>query len=110
MNSHLTEIVRDDHHRSDVANTRVKFDLILKEVADIVAPVWPLKDYVAVNPYFGLANRNFMSARAFLRVFSACETLMPLSYYAGEWQAGRITRSDIETALGNCPGQRRSST
>ncbi len=94
--SQLISIAKDAIQTPDV----VKLDNVLEEVAGYVVPVWPLKDYVAVNPYFGLADRSFMSARNFLRAFSDCETLMPLPYYAAQWHAGRITQADIEAALG----------
>ncbi len=71
----------------------------LTEVASVVAPVWPLRDYVAVNPYAGISHRSFMDARAFLRVFSDCETLMPIEYYAAEYRSGRLELGDIEKAI-----------
>ena len=72
----------------------------LSEVSDVIAPVWPLKDYVAVNPYAGITHRSFADAREFLRVFSDCETLMPMEHYAAEFASGRITRTHIESAMG----------
>jgi uncharacterized protein YbcC (UPF0753/DUF2309 family) len=71
----------------------------LREVFDTVAPVWPLKDYVAVNPYFGSNHRSFMDVRARLRVFSECEMLMPVAYYADQYQQGRFGREDIASAV-----------
>ena len=76
-----------------------QLDDIMAEVADVIAPVWPLKDYVAVNPYAGISHRPFMDARAFLKVFSDCETLMPIEHYAAEFHQGRFTVADIESAL-----------
>ncbi len=72
---------------------------ILKDVSDTISPVFPLKDYVAVNPFFGMSGRTFLGARAYLRVFSECELLMPLSYYAEQYRAGRFHAHDIEQAL-----------
>ncbi|MEZ6130817.1 MAG: DUF2309 domain-containing protein [Planctomycetaceae bacterium] len=71
----------------------------LSEVAEVIAPVWPLRDYVAVNPYAGLAHRSFLDARAFLKVFSDCETLMPLEHYAAEFQRGGFSIADLEAAI-----------
>ncbi len=71
----------------------------MAEVADVIAPVWPLKDYVAVNPYAGISHRPFMDARAFLKVFSDCETLMPIEHYAAEFHQGHFTLADIESAI-----------
>ncbi len=75
-----------------------QFGEILKEVSDVIAPVWPLKDYVAVNPYFGINQRRFFDARAFLKVFSDCEMLMPISYYAEQFQQAAFDCADIAIA------------
>ena len=37
---------------------RRQLDDLLRQVEETVAPVWPLKDYVAVNPYAGI--RRFL--------------------------------------------------
>ena len=100
MWSQTSTVELDSSNQSDAEKLSIKFDLVMQEVSDTIAPVWPLKDYVAVNPYFGLADRGFMSARAFLSVFSACETLMPLGYYAAEYRAGHLTQADVVEALG----------
>lgn len=72
---------------------------ILKEVSDAISPVFPLNDYVAVNPFFGMSGRTFLGTRAYLRVFSDCELLMPLSYYAELYRDGRFLAHDIDQAI-----------
>ena len=37
-------------------------DEAVQSVQDLVSPVWPLRDYVAVNPYAGLSDLKFMEA------------------------------------------------
>ncbi len=74
-------------------------DEVINDVTEVIAPVWPLQDYVAVNPLGGIAHRSFMDARAFLRVFADCETLMPTEHYVAEFQKGRFTAANIETAM-----------
>ena len=71
----------------------------MAEVTEVIAPVWPLKDYVAVNPYAGISQRPFMDARAFMKVFSDCETLMPTEHYAHQFHQGHFTPGDIERAI-----------
>jgi uncharacterized protein YbcC (UPF0753/DUF2309 family) len=71
---------------------------ILEDVASVVAPVWPLRDYVAVNPYGGLSDLGFLDARTFLKSISDSETLLPLSYYAKLFQDGKLTTSDLSQA------------
>jgi uncharacterized protein YbcC (UPF0753/DUF2309 family) len=81
----------------------VDLDLLAAEasrvVTQTVAPVWPLADYVAVNPYLGLAGQEFLAAREYLRGFSDCELLMPVAYYQQRYQEGHISRDDIELAI-----------
>ncbi|WP_182866008.1 YbcC family protein [Stieleria mannarensis] len=72
---------------------------ILADVTRVVSKVWPLKDYVAFNPYNGIADRSFADARAFLRIFSDCEMLMPLPYYRSQYAQGRFTRADVRQAI-----------
>jgi uncharacterized protein YbcC (UPF0753/DUF2309 family) len=76
-----------------------QFEDVMAQVADVIAPVWPLKDYVAVNPYAGVADRSFMDARAFMKVFSDCETLMPTQHYASEFQQGKFGIAEIDAAV-----------
>jgi uncharacterized protein YbcC (UPF0753/DUF2309 family) len=76
-----------------------QFEEIAAQVADAIMAVWPLRDYVAVNPYSGITDRPFLDARAFLRVFSDCETLMPLEHYRNQFQSGRITKASIQAAI-----------
>ena len=76
-----------------------RFDEIVSKVGEGIAPVWPLQDFVAVNPFAGIAHRPFLNARAFLKTLSDCETLMPLEYYAAEYQKSKFTVDDIEAAI-----------
>ncbi|MCA9020616.1 MAG: DUF2309 family protein, partial [Planctomycetaceae bacterium] len=71
----------------------------LKVVSKVIAPVSPLKDYVAVNPYHGISERSFLNARNYLRIFSDCETLMPLEHYAEEFHSGQFGIEQIQSAV-----------
>ena len=73
---------------------------ILQKVEETIAPVWPLKDFVAVNPFLGMTGRSFLKTRHFLKLFSGCETLMPLDYYRSRFEAGKLRPDDIQVALG----------
>ncbi|MDV6033066.1 MAG: DUF2309 domain-containing protein [Phycisphaera sp. RhM] len=75
---------------------------ILAGVTQVVSKVWPLKDYVAINPYSGIAGRPFADARAFLQVFSDCELLMPIQYYRSQYAKGRLTIDDVRQAIAEC--------
>jgi uncharacterized protein YbcC (UPF0753/DUF2309 family) len=64
-----------------------------------VAPLWPLRNFVAVNPFLGVADRSFAAAaRIFARVAGA-RTTVPRALAAEAIRAGRIGRSDLLAAL-----------
>ncbi len=67
--------------------------------AGLVSPVWPLADYVAVNPFLGLVDRDWLAAREFLRSVSACETLPSLAHFRRRWLAGGLVAADIDGAI-----------
>ena len=72
---------------------------VLHSVSTAIAPVWPLKDYVAVNPYMGLSDRSFLKARQMLRSVCDSDTLMPLSYYKQRFDNQLLSIQDIESAV-----------
>ena len=66
--------------------------------AAFVPPVWPLADYVAVNPFLGLADLRFLDARQRLRDVRDCEMLLPAHSLVGSFERGEITAADIKQA------------
>lgn len=72
---------------------------VIRHVTEMISTVTPLQDYVAVNPYVGLASRRFLDARKSMQSFSDCELLMPLSYFARQFQRQRFEVKHIEAAL-----------
>lgn len=64
-----------------------------------IAPLWPLKNFVAVNPYFGLSNQSFGQAHETLARITGTGLCMPRTYYRDQMARGRITRLDLTQAL-----------
>ncbi|HEX8834847.1 MAG TPA: DUF2309 domain-containing protein, partial [Abditibacteriaceae bacterium] len=64
-----------------------------------VPPLWPLKNFVAVNPFVGLSSEHFLDASALVRRVAHGDMMMPLSYYRQQWEAGHIAESDLRSAL-----------
>ena len=77
----------------------------LTEVCGVVPPVWPLQDYVAVNPFLGLAGRRFLDARQLLRDVRACEILLPAGHFLDLFERNEITSADVELAVLECREQ-----
>ena len=46
-----------------------------------IAPLWPLKNFVAVNPFFGLRDHDFQSASHLLHPVWRTRLYMPRSYF-----------------------------
>lgn len=70
-----------------------------RAACDRIAPLWPLKNFVAVNPFFGLADKSFGEASRWLDRVARADMLMPLSFYAEKWMSGAITDEDVAAAL-----------
>ncbi len=78
---------------------RRQLDDLLREVEQTVSPVWPLKDYVAVNPYAGMSGQSFAEATRYIRLFSDCEMLMPVDFFARQWRKGAFGKGDLVEAI-----------
>lgn len=89
---------RTSSDEPDLTNT-------LAEIEAIVPPLWPLKDYVAVNPFLGLSEYKLLTARQMLREVRDCELLPDGNYFGAQIQAGAIRSDDIERALQQCVGE-----
>lgn len=64
-----------------------------------IAPVWPLENFVAVNPYLGITDQTFDSAAQYLAAVGGIQMTLPISFYAEKINAGEITKQDIAQAL-----------
>ncbi|MFN3447661.1 MAG: putative inorganic carbon transporter subunit DabA, partial [Roseococcus sp.] len=72
---------------------------LLRRVAGRIAPLWPLQDFVAVNPFLGLAEQPFGAALARLSAIGGVETLPPRAVIAEALAEGRVTEADLTAAL-----------
>jgi uncharacterized protein YbcC (UPF0753/DUF2309 family) len=64
-----------------------------------IAPLWPLKHFVAVNPFLGFSGDSFAETAALMRRVNQTEMLMPRDFYREALAAGVITDADLETGL-----------
>ena len=64
-----------------------------------IAPLWPMKNFVAVNPYLGLSHQPFWQADQTLKRITGVGLCMPHPYYHARIGSGRITRADLAAAL-----------
>jgi uncharacterized protein YbcC (UPF0753/DUF2309 family) len=68
-----------------------------------IAPLWPLKHFVAVNPFLGFSDRSFHEVCAMMRRVARIDILMPRSFYRAALAAGDIEDGDLAAALAAAP-------
>ncbi len=78
-------------------------DAAIGKARNRVAPVWPLKHFVAVNPFLGLTEQRFEAACATMRQVTGTDMLMPRSYYRDLIAEGRISDDDLSRAIAGSP-------
>jgi uncharacterized protein YbcC (UPF0753/DUF2309 family) len=64
-----------------------------------IAPLWPLKHFVAVNPFLGFADRTIGDAAAYLQRVGKTDMLMPRAHYRDQLQSGAFGQTDIAAAI-----------
>lgn len=85
--------------------SRLALDGVLKGIVKTVAPLWPLKDYVAVNPFLGLADMRFLDAYRLIRSVRDCELLPDRAYFERQIIDAQLTPKDLEDALAQCEAE-----
>ena len=79
----------------------------LAQVCGKVAPVWPLANFVAVNPYHHFADHSLAGVAERFAKTAGARTTMPVSYYLEALEQGRFTREDLSLVLAAHPTRAR---
>jgi uncharacterized protein YbcC (UPF0753/DUF2309 family) len=95
----LADSPADERPTFDDSGNLSLIEQVIDGVRAKISPVWPLRDYVAVNPYAGLSEQTFSAAREFPRAVSDFEMLMPVDYYRQQFADGAFDESDIDAAI-----------
>ena len=64
-----------------------------------IAPVWPLENFVAVNPYLGLTDQKFENVAQNLATAGGIQMTLPVSFYMNKLEEGKILLGDIESVM-----------
>ncbi len=64
-----------------------------------VPPLWPLQNFVAVNPFLGLSEMPFTEASRLLVKVAHRDILMDAGYYLNQLSSGAILAGDIRAAI-----------
>lgn len=90
----------------DEATARVDrgaVELAIAGACKRIAPLWPLKHFVAVNPFLGFSNQSFHATCATLHRVARIQMLMPRAFYRQKLASGYITHQDLSAALNASP-------
>jgi uncharacterized protein YbcC (UPF0753/DUF2309 family) len=68
-----------------------------------IAPLWPLKHFVAVNPFLGFVSQSFHATCTTMRRVARINMLMPRSFYRDALANGVIGEADLEAAFRQAP-------
>ncbi len=71
-----------------------------RKACDLIAPVWPLDQWIAVNPFWGLRHLPATRADQVLNERGGINILMPAEYYQEAWEGGRIRDEDLRASIG----------
>jgi hypothetical protein len=75
----------------------------VEAACELVAPLWPLRHFVAVNPWLGLTDSPFRKAVGQVDRLFHGRALMPTSFYRAQHALGRITVEDVDAAIAEAP-------
>lgn len=64
-----------------------------------IAPAWPLKNFVAVNPFVGFSNTSFSKTAKVMAERSNIRMTMPLGFYLDLFEQKSISIADLDAAL-----------
>ncbi len=71
----------------------------LKQAVGKIPPLWSLENFVAVNPYLGMADMEFAEAMDLLNKSSHVNATLPVSFYLEALESGKMLIEDVAEAL-----------
>jgi uncharacterized protein YbcC (UPF0753/DUF2309 family) len=78
---------------------KASIEAAIARACEKIAPLWPLKHFVAVNPFLGFSDQSFAATCATLRRVAGVDMLMPRAFYREALAAGTIEERDLEAAI-----------
>lgn len=85
----------ESHEHSDFGQACLN---AAKQACQRIAPLWPLDQSIAVNPWWPLRQQNLGEVAAKLDVLGRVRCFMPKDYYKKLWQEGLIQASYLALA------------
>ncbi len=99
MNASLPPHAAEEQRDAEIRALDISVDRAASQAAARIAPLWPLKSFVAVNPLLGMAECDLKDAGYLSARTLGARLTMPRSYYAQQIAEGRIKDADIALAI-----------
>ncbi len=64
-----------------------------------IAPLWPLKNFVAVNPFIGMSDLKFKDACRLIRKIGHGDMTLDPEFYKSAFERGEITPTDLAESI-----------
>lgn len=90
---------------SESAKIREQETLILQsfeKASQMLSPLWDIRDYVAVNPFFGLREQRFRDACQYIKNLTGYSIFPKKNYFLHKYKEGEITEYDFNVAKNLC--------
>jgi uncharacterized protein len=81
----------------------VSLEAVIQRACRKIAPLWPLKHFVAVNPFLGFTGQSFAATCATMKRVAQVDMLMPRAFYREAMAAGVIDDAALAAALDAAP-------
>jgi uncharacterized protein YbcC (UPF0753/DUF2309 family) len=100
---HAPVLFRSDSSDLTASVGKQEIEDSISKACGRIAPLWPLKHFVAVNPFLGFADQPFAALAAALMRVAKIEMLAPRQFYRAAIASGVIDDASLEKALARAP-------
>jgi len=91
--------------RSSVAAEGIEqYDESIAKACERIAPLWPLQNFVAVNPFWGFIDEPFPKVAGRMQRVAHARMHLDRDFYRVAWEEGRITDEDLVEASSKVAG------
>lgn len=88
-----------DHSDGSAPRTDHRLETVVDQAIRRVAPLWSLESFVAVNPWFGVADHRVDEAAVRMQRTSGARSTMPRTWYGRKIEEGRIGDRPLARAI-----------
>ncbi|MBV9077743.1 MAG: DUF2309 family protein, partial [Methylobacteriaceae bacterium] len=103
MSAHALLLPESQPAPDAVSPERLAIEAAITRACRKIAPLWPLKHFVAVNPFLGFTDRTFAETCAALKRVARTDMLMPRAFYREALRAGMVDDAALAAALAEAP-------